>query len=145
MNWGYKILLTIIAFIIITLAMVFVAMKQQNDLIEENYYEKELAYQSLIDASRNLDKLQQADLLFIDKNIIKLKLPVGSFENLTEGSIEILRRDDASKDVILALTPDSSGNQSIPIKFFAKGGYTARIRWSNNGQLFYEEQNIFIN
>ena len=48
MNWGKGITLVIILFIITMLGMVYVASKQTNEMVEANYYDKELKYQNLI-------------------------------------------------------------------------------------------------
>ena len=48
-NWGHGILIAIILFLAGIGAMVFISMKQNNsiELIEDNYYEKELVFQAL--------------------------------------------------------------------------------------------------
>ena len=48
MNWGHKITIVILTFIIGMLGMVYVASKQTNEMFDSNYYEKELKYQNYI-------------------------------------------------------------------------------------------------
>ena len=44
MNWGYKILFVIILFVVGMVGMVIVAFKQSNEMLDTNYYERELQY-----------------------------------------------------------------------------------------------------
>ena len=57
MNWGYKLIVVIAVFLIAMLAMVGVAYKQSNEMVESNYYDKEINYQSLINAASNFLKM----------------------------------------------------------------------------------------
>ena len=45
MNWGNKITLVFIGFVILVITMVIFSMKQEFHMVEENYYEEEIAYQ----------------------------------------------------------------------------------------------------
>jgi hypothetical protein len=56
MNWGHKITIVIIVFLVGMLGMVFIALRQNNEMIDDDYYKKELAYQQVIDAKNNLLK-----------------------------------------------------------------------------------------
>lgn len=144
MNWGYKILTVIILFIVVMLTMVFIAMKQDNDLIEDNYYEKELAYQSQIDAGRRLDWLHSGKLLHPTANNILLQLPTGSYENGVNGSIEFLRIDDAAKDIRIKLEPDNDGKQIISRESFSTGTYQVRIKWKHASEEFYQQEDMLL-
>ena len=55
MSWGYKILIVYILFIGMILGMVYVASRQTNEMQDDNYYAKELVYQSVIDGKNNLN------------------------------------------------------------------------------------------
>lgn len=144
MNWGYKILTVIILFIVAMMSMVFIAMKQSNDLIEENYYNKELAYQSQIDAGRRLDKLHSGKLLQNTAESITLSLPANSYEQGVTGTIEFLRKEDATKDVNMKLQPDANGKQLIEKKFFTTGSYLVRIKWQHNASEYFQQEDLMI-
>lgn len=58
MNWGYKILTVIMVFITAMGTMITIAMRQKNELVDEQYYVRELQHQALIDAGRNLHALE---------------------------------------------------------------------------------------
>ena len=58
MSWGYKILIVYILFIGMILGMVYVASRQTNEMQDDNYYAKELVYQSVIDGKNGIDSHQ---------------------------------------------------------------------------------------
>ena len=57
MNWGYKILTVYIIFIAGILLLVFKSSTQNQDLVTKDYYEQELKYQQVIDATERANAL----------------------------------------------------------------------------------------
>lgn len=143
MNWGYKILITICIFIVAMIGMVVIAMRQDNDLIDDNYYEKELAFQTQIDAGKRLDTVYNGMLLKVLSNQVTLQLPVGIFEKIKSGKIEFLKRDDAKKDIAFDLLVNEKGSTVFPIQSFSRGSYQVRISWENDA-LWYFQQEVLI-
>lgn len=144
MNWGYKIMVVIIAFIIGMLSMVFVAFKQTNDMIDEHYYEKEMKYQSLIDAAQNLNEVNDSALMEQESGQLLLRLPASLLSGFQKGKLEFLRIDDKKKDFTLDFIPDSSGVFLIDNANFIRGAYKARIQWKSHSKDYYREQNIVL-
>lgn len=145
MNWGYKILLVIIAFIVGMLSMVYIASKQTNEMIDKDYYEKELKYQDLINAAQNLNNLNinKDSILFAENKILKIKLPTNTFENFKSGNLELLRLDDIKKDKNIILNP-IHGNQDINMNELFTGNYKIRLFWENASTSYYIEKMFFI-
>ncbi len=144
MNWGYKILTAICIFLVAMIGMVFIAMRQDNDLIEENYYEKELAFQAQIDAAKRLDAVDDGKFLKLSTNNIMLQLPMGTFEQNVSGKIEFLRRDDARKDAKFDLHVNENGSEFFPIQLFSMGSYQVRISWENDALLYFQQEDLMI-
>jgi hypothetical protein len=145
MNWGHKITLVIVAFIVGMLSMVYVASKQTNEMMDDHYYEKELAHQSLINASESLQAISKEALITQTNEELQIKIPTGLYTNITEGSMQFLRSSDQSKDYNLLLQPMAdNGVQTIVKTKFIKGMYKARIKWRNEGKLYYYETDVFI-
>lgn len=144
MNWGHKITLVIIAFILCILAMVIVAIRQTNEMIDQNYYEKEMKYQSIIDASQNLFKQYQGDLVTQNKEELLLIIPMSLMENFKNGTLEFLKIDDQSKDFHLTFIPNSRGQFSIDKASLSLGLYKVRTKWTSNQKVYYQEQSIQI-
>lgn len=144
MNWGKGITLVIILFIITMLGMVFYASKQTNEMVENNYYDKELKYQSLIDASKNLNVISTDSLIVQEENQLKVVIPNALVNGFKDGNIEFLSSDAEKKDTNIAFSPDSTGNYIIPRNDIKSGYYNARIKWVSNEKNYYREQKVII-
>jgi hypothetical protein len=144
MNWGHKIGIVIIVFVIGMLSMVYYASQQTNEMIDDHYYQKELAYQEVIDGKQNLHDLSPDDLITQNEQALIITLPAGSYEHLEKGHIELMRTDAKEKDIQMTITPNGSNQRSIDKKKLTKGIYKARIRWTNEGKEYYKEESVFV-
>lgn len=144
MNWGYKILIVIIVFIITMLSMVFVAFRQTNEMMDEGYYQKELKYQSYIDGSKNLNSITIETLLKQTESGVVLEIPTSLVVGFESGNIELLKNDNQKKDLNINFTPDENGLFFMDKSQFTNGRYTARIQWVSKGKSYYREQPIDI-
>jgi hypothetical protein len=73
MSWGYKILIVYILFIGMILGMVYVASRQTNEMQDDNYYAKELVYQSVIDGKNNLNALTEKLVVENTSDAVQIK------------------------------------------------------------------------
>jgi nitrogen fixation protein FixH len=144
MNWGHKITIVIISFIVIMLSMVFVAFKQTNEMIENNYYDREIKYQSMIDAAANLNSLSSDSVIIQNTNNLEVQIPKNLVKEFTKGKIEFVKNDDEKKDQLITFAPDVNGSFSINKAKFSSGAYTAKIEWTSGSKLYYREQKIII-
>ncbi len=145
MNWGHKITFVIIAFITGMLGMVFLAFRQTNEMVDSNYYEKELKYQDLIDASKNFNIASYDTLISQNKDSLVVKIPTQLLGDFSNGSLEFIRNSDQSRDLLYHFTPNSVGNFFLGKEKFIAGMYMVRIHWNSLGKSFYKEKSIFIN
>ncbi|MDI9365670.1 MAG: FixH family protein [Flavobacterium sp.] len=144
MNWGYKILIGFSTFVACMLCMVGVAMKQSNEMIDDNYYEKELKYQDKIDASKNLSAVAQKLSITDSGNVVVLQLPLATIGNNTTGTIECIRSAEQKKDVMLHIQVDATGKQVLPKTLFVNGVYQLRLNWVTNGTAYFHQQVLNI-
>jgi hypothetical protein len=144
MNWGYKILIVIVLFIIGMGTMVSIAMMQKNEMIDEQYYVKELKHQGQIDAENNLNALEEKLTIKDSLGALVVKIPSAPLQHIQEGSVVFLRPSDQSKDRRLVLNVDSSGRQLFNKSNFVKGQYKVRISWKSEQKAYYYEQPLFV-
>ena len=144
MNWGHKITIVIIVFLAAMLGMVFYASMQTNEMVDKDYYKKELKYQQVIDAAQNLINRSSDNLVSQTMMELVVTLPVGTYEKLDEGQIEMLRTDAERKDIVKELTRIGTNRYVIQKSELSKGVYRARIKWTNNGIPYYKEESVFV-
>jgi hypothetical protein len=141
-SWGYRILITYLAFAGGILFMVYLASQENRDLVSEHYYADELAYQQIIDQSANTASLS-AELKveqLTDKMIIHL--PEELQDQLSAGKWTLYFAANRKKDLIGEFET-RSGTTTIVVPQDAKGLYTLTLQWQTAGKPYYFEQNIY--
>src|SRR5690554_8200711 len=106
MNWGYKIALVFIGFVVLMVSLVIVCFRQKDiHLVEEQYYEKEIAYQEQINIQQNTATLiAPPTIKYIKENqAVTIHHPLLSEGACPEGSILFLRPSDAAMDFVVPL------------------------------------------
>jgi hypothetical protein len=143
MNWGSGIATLYIGFVVLVGTMVTMSFGHKNDLVSEQYYEKELAFQERINAMNNTANLKKPVRHEFSAKELLIFLPVDSGGTLT-GEILFFRPADASKDYDCAVETDQKGVQKIPLERLTKGMYKMQISWENENTPYYSEQIIVI-
>ncbi len=144
MNWGHKILIVIIVFLVAMLGMVFYASMQTNEMVDENYYQKEMAYQNVINAKQNLLNVSSDNVVSQTMMEVVITLPIGTFEKLEKGHIELMRNDAAAKDVHMDIKAHGNNRYVFPKSDLSKGMYKARVSWVSRGVEYYKEETVFV-
>ena len=144
MNWGHKILIVIILFLMAMVGMVIYASMQTNEMVDENYYQKEMAYQDVIDAKKNLLTVSTDNVVSQTMLEVVITLPVGTFEKLEKGTIELMRSDSEAKDMHLDIKAHGNNRYVFQKSDLSKGMYKARISWVSNGTAYYKEESVFV-
>lgn len=144
MNWGHKITIVIISFILIMSGMVYVAMKQTNEMVDKNYYDKELHYQAKIDAAQELNAISKEPVFQHIPQGIRIQIPESLIQGFSKGHLELLNNSNKQNDVITNFTPDAQGQFTIDNSRLATGSYIGRIEWDNAGKHYYREQVVII-
>lgn len=144
-NWGYKILFVYLAFAGGILYMVYLTSLQNRDLVSENYYEEELAYQKVIDQSGKTAQLSKAVEVNQDQlnSILEIQLPP-EFDTLNAlGKWSLYYAADRKMDIEGTINTNN-GSQKIQLPKGRSGNYTLKLEWEGNGQNYYFEEIIFL-
>lgn len=140
MNWGYRIAIFFSAFIAFMLFMLYQCVQQNFDLVAEDYYAQEVAFQQQIDQQNNVSKLTQKPSWSITEEHFKLSFP----NAFTKGSVHFFRPSDKTLDFGEALKVDSNGQQQIALNKFKRGVYKVQLSWADQEEAYYIEEQIFI-
>jgi hypothetical protein len=144
LNWGHGLLGVILLFLVSMTGMVYVASRQNNEMVDDHYYQKELAYQGVIDAGKNLKSLTKESIVSQTPEKVVIQFPVGSFENLESGSLELQRNEASQKDLHLPLTLSGSSAFEISKSGLTRGMYKMKISWINQQVPYFYEENVFV-
>ncbi len=143
MNWGYKIMLVYIVFILGIIFLVYKTTIESNDLVTTDYYAKELKYQETIDAAKRTSKLSSLILINILNDSLEIIFPK-EFENKRlKGNVEIYYTADEKKDFNSTIETEKA-NIKIIIPQKNKGLHEVHLKWEVDEVQYYFEKKIFI-
>jgi nitrogen fixation protein FixH len=143
-NWGTAIVMSFIAFIAFILYFVFIAstdVRAEHDLVTEEYYKAELAYQEEIDAQTNASKLQPPIKISKVKEGLAISLPKEMNSKNTKGLMSLYRPSDKQLDFNLPLSWSKS-HLLIPDKRLLDGRWDIKIYWEYQGKAFLHKERI---
>ena len=142
-NWGTGLLITIILFILAVVAFFIWSSNLDINLVEDNYYEKELAYQEKIDKIRNLKSFQETVKVKLSQGRLRIDLPKYFMGKKSEGNVLFYRPSDPGKDFTVPLVINDSSFQIIDATRLDPGRYVIKIDWTTDGVAYYYEEAVF--
>ena len=146
MNWGHKIALLYISFVVMTLAFVFYFMGQKVDLVTDDYYKEEIQYQDQIDRVKNATSLKDPiDVSYSPaEKKVNISFPKSQAGDVIKGNIFFYRPSNSAEDRKFAIHPEDTGVQSIYVGSFHNGLWKIKILWSTGGKEYYYEKMITL-
>lgn len=143
-NWGTKLLISMIVFMLF-LTVFFVMMSRQTFyLVEKDYYPKGQEYQLKIDKIDNAKLLDEQ--IQLDNKGDFLVFTFQPFFSIDEiaGNIVLYRPSDGTQDIAMPIQLDSLRQHVFPIQDVLKGKYIAKIDYNYEGKSYYEEIPLLI-
>ncbi len=140
MNWGWRIALFYGSFVVMMVGMVIYAFQQDFDLVADNYYEQEIAYQGRIDQMTNAKNDNQKVIVSKTDAAIELLFPSASEDVI----VHFFRPSDDTKDVLLEEAHVDS-QLALALDQFTTGKYLVKVEWKANGKTYFQEDNFFVN
>jgi hypothetical protein len=142
-NKSWPIGLTIVFILFFLYLIGFITLSQMNhpDLVTEDYYEEEVAYQDQIERIERSKALSQSIKLNHNtvKQTIELQFPPDLNTESISGSIIFFRPSDAKQDQIHPIRLTTEGKQVIDIKKLSAGMWRVKIFWQTGGEEYYDE------
>jgi len=139
MNWGWKISVFLSIYMIALISVVIFSMNQDVNLVSDDYYKQEIAYEDQITRLKNTRTLDQKPELQYNK---KEQLALISFPLSLQpenGTIHLFRPSDFTQDKKIKLNLDNNHNQHIDVSGLIKGLWKIQISWNDKQRSYYQE------
>jgi hypothetical protein len=143
-NWGTKLIMVFSIFVLGMVSLVVMSMRQKVDLVAQNYYQDELRYQEVLNATTLANGLSAAVKVTKETDFVNIQLPQEMIGATVQGNIFFYCPSDAKKDRHIALSIDGKGLQTVALRQLIPGKYTVKITWEFNQQKYYAEQTLVI-
>lgn len=145
MNWGHKIGLVYLAFVIFMVTLVTLCMKQKDiDLVSEDYYTQELKYEQKLTQMRNTSGLAEEVNIYTSTNSDSLKIELTAKSAGINCEVSMYRPSDPKLDFKKNLVADSNGEIVMLTDGVQKGLWVVKTLWTSEGKTYYKEQKIQI-
>ncbi len=130
MNWGWRIAIFYGSFVVLMVGMVIAAFQQDFDLVADDYYEQEIAYQGRIDQLTNAQEDNLKIRITSTAETVNLTFPGPS----EEVKVHFFRPSDDTMDF---LVEEASVDSSVRVskEKFTKGKYLVKTEWKSNGKV----------
>lgn len=143
-NWGTGLVIAMVVMIGGMITLVTIAVRQDYDLVEDNYYQKSVNYQQHIDKEKRTDELGKKITFSQTKDSLTITFPnVGEFIGYS-GKIHFYSPVAEIRDLTLPVKLNSVFSQSIDLNRLEKGRYQVKIDWSAGKIDYYQELEIVI-
>lgn len=144
MNWGNKLLVTFIVFGTGMGVLVYKSMNTTYELVEKDYYKKELRYQEVIDGSNRANALSAAASLQQTDSGIILQFPEEMKNQAVTGTVLFYCAYNQKQDKKFDLNVNPDGIQVFTSGQVTPGNYTVKIGWNSNGTDYYTEKALTV-
>ena len=144
MSWGIRITILYVAFVAMIGTLVFLTMRENVDLVADDYYQRELNFQSQLDKQKAGLALAQQPTVQANASGLTVAFPAAFASSGITGKVECYRPSDPTKDFKVDIRTDSSGTQQIARDKFEQGLYTVRLDWNAQGKAYYHEFPVYI-
>ncbi len=142
-NWGTKLAIVIILFMLLILSFVYRSFQRDVNLVEKDYYPKGLEYQQRIDELK-LGRQFEPQVSVEQKNgNVILHLPAMIPDS---GMVLFFRPSNTGDDVRRVIPPhDSISQMQFEGKQFKHGRYILKLYWEQNAKRYYIEKTFSFN
>ncbi|SNZ01138.1 FixH family protein [Flagellimonas pacifica] len=143
-NWGTAIVLAFVAFISFILFFVYRMStddRANHDLVTEEYYKQELAYQKEIDASRSASEMNAK--LKVEKSEAGLTIifPDQFDPKKIEGTVSLYRPSNKHLDIDFPISL-SKTHLLIPDNSLVDGRWDITVKWKYEGNTFMHKEKL---
>lgn len=134
-----------------TVAIIFLgsfvvwAMRQREDLVSVDYYEREVRYQQRLDSMNRSHALATQVVVTFDpaQQVILVTLPADETRGAT-GRVHLYRPSDSRLDRELPLALNPEGVQRFDVKDMATGLWKVRVIWNVAGKEYFLDQPVIV-
>jgi nitrogen fixation protein FixH len=142
MNWGYKLAITMGAFIVFIVGMGIRMSREKIDIVSEKYYLKSLNYNHQVDLTeRGLVAAQRTKVSTNASHTCDFQWPPELFHAV--GELKFYRPSDKNLDFTIPLDGDHN-TQQVNHKNLINGLWHVQISWKKDQAEYYMQKEIWI-
>jgi len=134
-NWGVGIALVYVVFVVCMLSMVMMSKNQKIDLVTENYYQQELAFQDEINAQQRVENYNCMPVIKSYKSGYQIDIPNTTGHKI-QGTLLAYCPSNKKGDCIIDLPNTESGGWLVNLSKLTTSNYILKFHWTHNGEVY---------
>ncbi len=140
MNWGMKIVVGLATFMLFIIgAGVYMITQDSDSLLDEDYYEKGLAYDEVYERKQNLVDDRAKPIVRLENDtLIIIFTGVGN-----KGQLSFKRPSDGQQDKKIPFYTATEVFK-LPVTSFSKGSWLLEISWEHNHKTYIDTRTVYI-
>lgn len=142
-TWGHAITLVFILFAGYILYFVYQSFQTNVDLVAEDYYAREVAFQDRINETANAVPFKEKVEVKVDHEGILITFPKDEVEVL-EGSGTLFRPSSKDMDRKFPITLNEDHTQRIPKQALSPGRYSVQLEWKDGEKGYFISKDIVL-
>jgi len=144
--WPYALLGFFVLFISLIVFFIVFAVGQDMELVQPDYYEKEMSYQQQIDRENRTRSVRDEVAITYDPQgrAVGIRLPLEHVRKKLTGSIQFYRPSDSRLDHEVALDPGLDGRQRVTVAALTAGLWNLRMLWQVDGVEYFTKRTVII-
>ncbi len=144
-SWGTGITIVIVVFLIVTILQVVVIHYWVDyDLVEEDYYAAEIAYQSQIDKVKRTNNLPEQLSIKLNSTNIEFNFPTIFESNKISGFITYYKPSDDLLDKKQTILLNEQNKMSFNTSELSTGLWKVKVNWAVEGVEYFTEQLLMV-
>lgn len=144
MNWGTGLVIAFVCFGIFIFTQVYRTFQHDHQLVAEDYYAQEVAYESTLEQQRRAAELDWSPSWGCAAGMVELDFSGAPANAPVVGSIRFQRPSDKRLDVAVPIALNANLQQSIDADQLQHGRYRVAVEWAQNGTTYIHKGTIFI-
>ncbi|HSG98991.1 MAG TPA: FixH family protein [candidate division Zixibacteria bacterium] len=145
-RWGWGIAALYGGFVVFILSIVGYVVFVDFQLVEDDYYSRQVAYQERIDSEARAQALPERPEFSLDtaSGDVILSFPQELRETITGGIVAFMRPSDKQFDETYALALDDHGQQRFDRERFINGLWRVTLSWSAAGESYSLKSQLIL-
>lgn len=144
MNWGWKITILYSSFVVMMVTLVVLSTQQDIPLVTEDYYERDLQYETQMKRMANSKTLKEDVAVKYDLKQQKITVQFPKEMMEIKGNILCFRPSQEGIDFTLNIEDLEENALQFGTSEMLNGRWKIKITWENDGEIYYKEANVFI-
>ena len=144
MNWGTGLVIAFVCFAAFIFTQVWRTFQHDHQLVAEDYYAQEVAYESHLAQQRRAAELDWKPTWECTSGVVELDFSSSTAVAPIVGTVRFQRPSNKELDIELPLLLDATQHHRIDAAQFQRGRYRVVLEWTQNGTNYAQHGSIFI-